>query len=719
MIPYEEMEYHPITERITNIMCEKIGSNSPFFFRPIIGYYFAVAASSMRCNIRTPDRGLIPVNTYAMGLGPSGVGKTRATNIMKKDVLSEFIYKFKNETFLLKAQEHIPTIAYKRAQTKSTDPDDELKATEKEFHNTCGQLMMNFDSGSAPALKQLRHKLQIAKAGSLNLEVDEIADNVRDLHEMMSVFLELWDVGITGEKLTKNTRDNFRVEPVGGRTPANALLYGTPTGLLDNGAIEKQFMTQLEQGQARRFIFGYAASANTINEKDPEDVLKERMNSNSDQYINNLSQHFEKLANIINMDQELQVSQEVAIENIRYEQDCRKRADQLNEYESIRATEFKHRADKAMKLAGAYAFVDQSPEITTEHLYAAIKITEDSGEALKSILTREQDHVKLARYIAESDQELTHPDLLKHLPFYPKAASPRNEIMQLAIAWGYQNNILIKNRFQDKVEFIWGETLEKTDLDKMILSYSNDMAKDYEPVKVKWDDLAQLAQVSGMHWVNHAMANGYRNEDNAIPGFNLMVIDVDGQISIESARSLLENYKYFLYTTKRHTPETHRFRLLFPTNYVLELNAEDYKEFMGNVFEWLPFEVDESTDYRCKKWLTNDGYYEFNEGDCLDVLPFIPSTSRNKNHKKEITYLRDQQSLDNLERWVIRTAEDGNTNNQLIKYALVLVDADFTYNEIYSRVKDLNSKLFKSLSDIELLNTIMATVNKKLNAQPA
>ena len=719
MTPYENMQYHPASEELVDIMINKIGTKSPMFFRAVVAYYFSVVAASMRCNLKTQERGTIPVNTYAIGLGPSGMGKTRAVNIMQHEILTEFFDKFENETFLLRAEENMPKIAHKRAMRKGTDPDDELQKVQKEFSVTCGDLYMSFDSGSGPALKQMRHKLLMAKAGSLNLQVDEIADNLIGLQEMLSAYLELYDVGLVGDKITKNSKDNFRAEAVGGRSPANALLFGTPASLMDGGAIESQFLMQLQKGLARRCVFGHSFGETTIASKNPEDILDERMSSNSDAFMDQLADHFGKLADIINMDKNLIVSREVTLENIRYEQDCKERSEKLNKYEAIRKTEYLHRANKALKLAGAYAFVDESPEVTMNHLHAAIKVIEDSGIALANILDREQNHVKLARYIAESGKELTHPDLLEELPFYPKAASARNELMQLAVAHGYQNNIIIKNRFQDSVEFIWGESLTETNLNEIMLAHSDDMAKNYEPATIEWADLANLARVSGMHWTNHGFENGHRTEANAIPGFNLVVVDVDGQISMEAAKNLLSDYQYFMYTTKRHTPEVNRFRIVFPTNYVLKLNSDDYKEFMNNVFEWLPFESDEQTNQRNKKWLTHKGHYEFNDGELLDVLPFIPSTSRNADHKKTMSKMRNQQSLDNLERWVIRTAKDGNTNNQLIKYALVLVDSSFGYNEIYERVKNLNSKLSKSLSDAEILSTVMKTVGNRLNAQPA
>lgn len=72
--PVDEMEYHPLTEELIAVLCQRTQNCSTEFFRLILGYYFAKVASMMRCNIQTLDRGIIPVNFYAVNLATSGFG---------------------------------------------------------------------------------------------------------------------------------------------------------------------------------------------------------------------------------------------------------------------------------------------------------------------------------------------------------------------------------------------------------------------------------------------------------------------------------------------------------------------------------------------------------------------------------------------------------------------------------------------------------------------
>ncbi|MCS5737213.1 hypothetical protein, partial [Herbiconiux daphne] len=177
------------------------------------------------------------------------------------------------------------------------------------------------------------------------------------------------------------------------------------------------------------------------------------------------------------------------------------------------------------------------------------------------------------------------------------------------------------------------------------------------------------------------------------------------------AKLLLKDYKALYYTTKRHTQQDNRFRIMLPINYELQLDAKEYKEFMQNVIEGLPFEVDESCSHRCKKWLTHPGHYEYTDGEVFDVLPYIPKTSKNEERKK---LLDDQQSLDNLERWVLNNTGDGNRNNMLLKYAMILVDGGFALDVVRTKLLDLNDKLPGKLEHSEIDGSIMITVAKRL-----
>ena len=714
MIQYDQMKHHPAAEKLVEILCNKTQNSNPLFFRVLVGYHFSLIAAQMRTTIVTHDRGDIPVNMYAINLGTSGSGKGFSTNIIETQVTNQFRTRFLEETFPLLAEQNLPKLSLKRANRKGVDPDEELLRVQKEF-DSLGNIVFSFDSGTPAAVKQMRHKLLMANAGSVNLQIDEIGSNLLSNVDVLTTFLELYDVGRIKSKLIKNTADSIRNEEIVGQTPTNMMLFGTPSKLFNGGKEEEEMHSMLDTGYARRCYFGYSQPSNEDVELTPEQVYDQLTDKTSNKFLESLSDQLDHLADIINVDKKLLMTKATSLELIEYRIKCEKRAKAMSEHEEVKKAEISHRYFKALKLAGAYAFIDGSSELTVEHLHHAIKLAEESGEAFDLMMTRDRPYVRLAKYIATCKRDVTQADLVEDLPFYRGAAGAKSEMMTLATAYGYKNNIIIKKSFADGIEFIRGETLQASDLNRMILSYSNDITEEYQNERAPFDQLDKLMLQPSMHWVNHHLTGGYRNEENAIAGFSMVVIDVDGGVNMSTVRMLLKDYKYLMYTTKRHTDEEHRFRIVMPINYELKLDAREFKEFMSNIFEWLPFEVDAATNQRARKWMTNAGNLEFNDGIVLDELPFIPKTSKNEERKQ---LMNDQQSMDNLERWIINNTGDGNRNNMVLRYAMILVDGGFDFEKVRQKVLSLNEKLADKLDEAEVMGTIMVSVMKAIAKRP-
>lgn len=714
-LDYANFDHHPTCEKIVQVMSDRTQADSPLFFRLMVANYFAMAASSMRTMIAMPEGNRVPVNMYTLNLAPSNFGKTRSAKVMTKEVLDQFTDRFTQETFPTVAEDNLPKLANARARRRATDPDYEIEKAQREFERA-GELLFCFDSGTPAGAKQLRHKLLMADAGAMNLIIDEVGLHLGKNNDLLDVFMELYD-GEVGTTLNKNTQDNPRNAELKGITPSNMLLFGTSNKLLDGGRQEEDLMAMLESGYARRCFFGFVASNSSKGTSSAQEALEVAKRAGQNADLTALSDRLGDLGDMINLNKTLLVPDETALLMFEYKLDCEQRAEGFKKAEEIRRTETASRFFKAVKLAGVYAFIDDDPAITPRHLKAAIKVAEESGEAFQMLLRRDKPYVKLAKHICDIGEGVTHADLVDDLPFYPKAANQRSDMLNLAIAWGYKNNVVIKKSFQDGIEFLSGETLRKTDLAEMTVAYSDQITEDYQNELAPFDDLHKLTQAPGMHWVNHHLQGGYRNEDNAIPGFNLVVIDVDGGVKLSTAKMLMQDYKALFYTTKRHGQNGEdRFRMILPTNYTLELDAKDYKEFMRNIFDWLPFEVDDATGQRARKWMSHGGHYEYQDGEVLDVLPFIPKTAKNEQRKADLT---NQQSLDNLERWVINNTGDGNRNNQLLKYAYILVDAGFDYEGVRTRLLSLNEKIAGKLDEAEIMGTIMVTATKSIAKRDA
>jgi hypothetical protein len=704
--PLEEMEFHPTSAKIVKILRDKTqNTESDLYFHVLSAFFFAQMASSMRAEVVTLDRGSLPINLYACGLMTSGAGKGHSMGIMEDEIVPRFKNVFTKYTFPAIAEDALNVEATRNAAINSTEVVDELNALEKEFRSY-GAMPYSFDSGTSAAFKQIRTKAQIAQAGALNFICDEIGTNLIVNQELFAVGLEAYDKGKVKQKIIKNTADNVRAEERDDPVPTNFMLFGTPSKLFNGGKEEQEFISMLETGYARRLLFGIGVKSSG-KKMTPEEIFDMLTDRSTDAEVKDIANYFGKLADRVNYGLKIQMPKAVSILNIAYKLKCEEEADALPEYEEIRKAEIQHRYFKVIKLAASYAFIDGSIEVTEDHLYNAIKLVEASGVAFASVLTRDKPYVKLAKYIASVGREVTFADLVEDLPFFRGSMAIKNEMLSLAQAWGYKNNIIIKKYYSDGIDFYKGESLKETSLESIIASYSNHEAYGYEPAVIPFAQFHKLACRDGLHWCTHNFVNKHRKGENVIDGFNAIVIDVDGEIQMDSAKNLLKDYTAMFYATKRSTEEVNRFRIVLPLQYHLKLSEKDFKEFIGNIFEWLPFSVDEGTDQRCKKWLSHDGHYEYNTGDLLDPMQFIPKTSKNEARKQSNA---DLGNMDNVERWFAKEMVNGNRNNTLAKFAFMLLDSGISPDEVEARVINFNDKLQDKLSVDELHNTIIKSL---------
>lgn len=719
----DALKFHPTTEQMVNLLCEKTQNSNPQFFRMMVCYYICKMAATMRVTVKTKDRGSIPVNFYGINLGISGIGKGFSTNILEDQIIDKFRTVFFNETLPKVSENNLRKLTTTRVNVFNQNPSrsapmmdfDEMLEDVKKEYESLGKMAFSFDSGTTAAVKQMRHKLLMAGAGAMNLEIDEIGSNLLGNVDVLNTFLELFDVGKVKQKLTKNTKENVRSEEIEGKTPTNLMLFGTPTKLFDGAKIEDEFWTFINTGYGRRCFFGYTKGTGRNKKLTASEIYDKLTSQQSEALVTSLSNKFAMLASEPNYGKEIDVSKDVSLTLLEYKLHCEDLADALGSHEEMRKAEISHRYFKAIKLAGGLAFIDGHGQVTEDNLYHAIAMAEESGRAFQQMLNQDKNYVKLAKYVAEIGREVTHVDLTESLPFYKGSQMQKTDLMQLAIAWGYKNSVIIKRKFENNIEFIAGETLQKTNLDEMLLSHSGDIAIGYQNVQAPWNRLKELLNKKDWHWCSHHTATGRRCGEDMVDGFNILVLDIDNGVKIDLVKILLKDYSFIIHTTKRHTDKNHRFRVLIPMNYILKLNEQDYQDFMKNIYEWLPFEVDAETGQRSRKWATHEGCeFHFNDGAMLDALNFIPRTSKNDERQQRILQFQD---MTGIERWFMGNMTTGNRNNQLLKYGMMLVDAGYSLVDIGLKIDALNQKLETPLGSDEIDNTIMKTIQKKYYKQ--
>lgn len=708
------LTHYPPLEKLTEVLMHKASNRNPHFFRLLSAYYFTKLASMMQTSIRLHGGEIIPVNIYVINLAVSGSGKGRAATLVEEQLVQRFRDVFDTITLPNVAERNLANIALQRvARTPDGDPDDIALQVRKELEGH-GPLLHQFDSGSVPALKQIRQIVLMSGIGSLNLEIDEIARNLVGQTDLLSAFLELYDVGKIKQKIIKSTSEQKRFPDIPGRTPTNMMLFGEPSGIIQPGSkVEAEFNDMLRQGYARRCFFGLSPIVDDdLDSLTPEILLEMRADPKINKFLIQLGDHLAKLADEVNHRVVLDLPKNTALLAAEYELFCRKTARDLPEQQHLRKTELQHRHSKAVKLAGTYAFIQNKSEISEDHLYYAIRMAEDSGEHFRQMLRREKVYESVAKCIVNHDGELTAVEIMDKVPAFRGNEPTKRAFLTQAMEYGYKNNMAIRKTFLDGIELYSGDAMQQTDLNEMIVSYSQDITKGFITEKVPFDKLDVLVTAPGYHYTVHRFKDGHRHADHMVPGFNLLVLDVDNSVSLDAAKLLLSDYQAIFATTKRHTPSEHRFRVILPLSHIVKLDPENFKRFMENVYDWLPFAVDRSAKDCARKWVSHKGKVHTQSGEMVDAMKFIPHTSA---EEKQNQWFQQHSDLTNLERWFYANIRDGNRNNQILRYGLALIDNGHTLDEARKILHAFNKRLKNSLSETEINNTIMKTVVKHFN----
>ena len=711
--------YHPLAEQVVDILTTRVQNSDRDFFRVTLAYYFSKLASNMHVSVRTATRSHMPINCYAVSFAESGYGKNYSMTILEDLVFGKFQTKFMNETFTNKANESIAKKALEIAALSGEDVNDVEAELLADFQKS-GHFLFDFSEGTSPALKQLRKPILLANAGAVSLELDEMGCTFLNLTEILTAFLELYDTGKIKEKLTKVSTEVKRARPIAGQTPTNFFGFGTPNNVFDGARVEDAIRNFLTIGFARRSFFAYGDKPRTLASSTTDEIYASLVSGASNTALDALALQFEKLADKNLCGTVLPLDEAASKFHIDYQLHCVRRSDEMSNYRGIEKTEMGNRQIKALKLAGAYAFVDGSQEVTIDHLKYGIRLAEDSGEALRKLLNQPRPYVRLAKFLSEYEQAVTEADLIELLPFYSGTVANKRDMMNLATAHGHRNGIAITQYKEADVVFYRGSSLvPNPDNMEMVLSHSKDIADNYTSVTPKLSVLAaKFFAKHNIHYCNHHFKNGEvshgtRAKANVLEGFNMAIFDIDeDKMSPAALHKLLAKTNHVIATTKSHTPAEPRYRLLLPMSHTLSLNDEQYKQFCRNLAFWLPVKADTSAFQREKKFRTwnTSKVWSTLDGDNLDAMQFYPSTSVSdqlvSRHGKVV-------GLNGIQRWVVLNCTEGQRNQILYRYGCILAEHNLDAAQITAKITEINEKIDSPLSSDELQATVLKSLDSK------
>ena len=696
---------------IIGLVQSKIPGSDLHFTVMMIMNKMAQISANMRVKVHYMDGTLIPVNFYGMMLANSGIGKGKITNLLEDNITGLFEEKFMKKLAPEVSEDRLNFLAEQKAISEGLDQAIALNEILKEW-NKLPKHLYSFSDATIEGTKAKRVKLSMIELGATNLEIDEIALNIERVSEVLALFLEAYDLGKAKQKLIKVDSNSESL-----KVPANAFFFGTPARLLNGGKIEKIFIDLLANGFGRRMFYGIVDEDAEIAKVSSQERLSAMRDMTVVANMDEIKKYFAGFADKQFIGKVLPITDDVATALLDYEDNCLERAKSFKSHQEIEKAEMSHRYWKTIKAAGILCFIDNRDMISIEDIQDAISIAEESGLAFEKIMNRPANHERLLDFILEQERKLTQADLVEQLHFYGSTSKQqKEEMLVLASAFAYNNNAVIKRNIIDGIEFISAQKLKSHNESETILSISTHITENYDNRLGKFADIKNILK-SDFNYSAHHFKDGYRTIDNSLPDFNIIILDIDEDVSIQMAMALLGEYKYIMGTTRSHQKEKNgevcdRFRIVMPLDRTLSMNGEEFTEFMKNIMNWLPFEVDRKCVDAARFYFGNPDALIFeNDGNTIESIDFIPNTSKAEEKKRVIA---DLSNLDELERWFALSMSKGSRNNNLARFAFMLCDAGLGVEQIEERVLKMNETMTDKLPEKEIYGTIMKSVTKKL-----
>ena len=567
------------------------------------------------------------------------------------------------------------------------------------------------------ALQKAAQTVTDMGAGSVNVVSDELGDSIMSMTEIFTKLKSTWDTGISeGQVNVSNGGEAyFLVQDL----CVNALLFGAPAPFELVPAKKDKLLEAYVSGMARRsFIYHndkYKKSENRNYEFEKKDS----------KFYEELDKYIKELRFFISNTKYINYPQNIREKLLEY--DAQKELER--ERSSSPIAEDLGSPKKIEKLLGIIATLDLEETINEEHLRFAIEFTEALDKTAEDTVEIKPAYMRIYNEI-EKRAYAARTDIVKAV----KDVTVKDLDSQMVLVQEHANilgNSLIKKDYDGIVKYKI-EKLSSTNLDKIIISVNtnpnNTQPKGFIRHTGTFKGLYKIVN-SEYRYSAGTFKDEYINDDNYMQEQNLFIIDIDNDLTIEDARKLFSQMTYLIATTRSHqkpkkqgdeTITCDRFRIILPTLSTFHLDHKRYSDMYMNVLNSLG--IDEA-DKKCRnasRWYYGnpDGEYWYNEGQLLDIRPFIPDSAEHKEATLSMNKYESSKSsaptsirVDAAIRWFLSNTSAGSRNDNLFLLA-ILLKKEIQEEDWEGWTRRANACLASPLSESDM-NTIIRSVSKR------
>ena len=448
---------------------------------------------------------------------------------------------------------------------------------------------------------------------------DELATNANML-EIVKIIAEVFDTGDKESVYTKGKE--FRSKEITAMA-LNALFVSSSKYILYDYSVKKKFLIAFESKLARRSFFCYIPKSMPKDDNIPlaELTRQEReLSVSANKFKELVSEGAVKVANyhMRKNNDLIQINDEVQdLFNI-YKLYNDRVSDTINHKFPLSKLVRRHLQWKALKLAGAFAIMEESDSILPEHYISAIKFCEQLDS---DMMLFEQDLVK-EQYEIFSDfmqsnavngkTTLTLHELKKsgYLSSQGSPLSKMKELTHLASSYDPNGIYTYDNDgvYYEQIIKVDGLTLsykpvDNSRIEKAVASgnelaisrekeqVAKSAATDFIPVSVAFSDLGDLL-LDDNAYSPFIFKNNTRGKDNIQSGAKFIVLDIDkSNITYEEAHFILQDINHHIAQTS-NAANSFKFRILIELDSVVDVSAQVWKHFYTSIAKSLAFNVD-------------------------------------------------------------------------------------------------------------------------------
>ena len=634
----------------------------------------------------------IKLNYFGLTLAGSGDGKDVSVTFAKR-------------AFAEAAMKHAAILEKEFTTFNVKNPDAKLPIPPSEFSKATPEGFM-----------QSRVNCDNVGYGSVNLRIEELQDVLdgKDT-EIFSEVVKAWEVGDTAAKINR-----VLSIPATRGIPISMILYGSPNTVMTDIKVFESLAKMLTSGLGRRSFMvapdikeTSALQAAYQNNKPTDEEIHEAI-KNGEKLRNKIGEHVSKVFDRGEMN--ITMSKDASLIYNEYEKECSLHYGGNVFIHPGLVAEMKSRPWKTVRLAALYAWVNNKSEIDATDMNDAIEHATKCGEYVEKFFIVPSNEALILEYLdlhsGSSEQQIRSA-----LPKMNKGEFV--DSMNLANDLAEKNNQVIE-RSDESVPKYSLKQLTAIDLDAVTISTSTSLHANWKPITGKFKDLEGFFK-SGAWYSAGIFKEGHRTNENYTQSQDLIIFDVDEDMSLDTAKSFFSDFKCIIATTKNHMREKHpgtgdiwdRYRIILVPDSKIEMDPDTYSQFMLNAMDMLGLPADRSCQDPARFFYGNkDAEVWVSEGERLfPVKACIPTTAKSETvHKR----LEKYDNVDGIERYFISSTDKGDRNNKLFRYACVLKDdGKYTDDEIEEMVIALNQRIADPLPERELRHTILKSIRKK------